>query len=211
LTPENLNAPWILYEAGALSKALDDETRLCTYLLGGLQFQDIDPPLGMFQATKAEKEETRRLIQAINVAISNDPVPDANLQRIFDAMWPRLDEKLRTMPGAEEAVVARRSTDEMIAEVLEISRAEANRRRKTDNLDIFLPLFDELVPILPHIREALRMAKNQIMLAGSIPATTSGASTATGGLTVTGPVIANPSSTSAANSNAPPQGAEQEH
>jgi hypothetical protein len=38
LTPENLNEPWILYEAGALSKAIDDKTRLCTYLLGGLQF-----------------------------------------------------------------------------------------------------------------------------------------------------------------------------
>src|SRR5437868_6054281 len=58
LTPENLSAPWVLYEAGALSKALDDKMHLCTYLLGGLQFQDVNPPLGMFQATRAEKEET---------------------------------------------------------------------------------------------------------------------------------------------------------
>jgi len=51
LTPENLETPWILYEAGALSKTIDDKTRLCTYLLGGLQFQHVKPPLGMFQAT----------------------------------------------------------------------------------------------------------------------------------------------------------------
>jgi hypothetical protein len=28
LTPENLTAPWILYESGALSKSIDDKSRL---------------------------------------------------------------------------------------------------------------------------------------------------------------------------------------
>lgn len=165
LTPENLAAPWILYEAGALSKALDDETRLWTYLLGGLSFQDIKPPLGMFQATKAEREETRKLIHSINAAIGGNPVPEVNLNEIFDAMWPKLDEKLSTMPGAEEQVDTMRSPEDMIAEILEISRAEANRRRKTDSLDVFIPLFDELVPILPQIRDALRTAKQQMQSA----------------------------------------------
>jgi hypothetical protein len=33
LTPENLTAPWILFEAGALSKKLSKAgTRVCTYL-----------------------------------------------------------------------------------------------------------------------------------------------------------------------------------
>ena len=46
LAPENLTATWILYEAGALSKTIDEKTRLCTYLLGGLQPQEVPPPLG---------------------------------------------------------------------------------------------------------------------------------------------------------------------
>jgi hypothetical protein len=50
-----------------------------------------------------------------------------------------------------------RSADDMIAEILEISRAEANRRRKTDSLDAFIPLFDELEPDLPQIQDALRL------------------------------------------------------
>jgi hypothetical protein len=49
LTPENLDAPWILYEAGSLAKTVDDSTRLCTYLLGDLKNADIEPPLGQFQ------------------------------------------------------------------------------------------------------------------------------------------------------------------
>jgi len=55
LTPENLGAPWLLFEAGALSKTVDDKARLYTYLLGGLEHQHIKAPLGIFHGTKAEK------------------------------------------------------------------------------------------------------------------------------------------------------------
>ena len=61
LTPENLNRPWIVFEAGALSKTLDDKTRVCTYLLGDLRPEHVRAPLGMFQATRASKDDTRKL------------------------------------------------------------------------------------------------------------------------------------------------------
>jgi len=113
LTPENLKAPWILYEAGALSKTIDDETRLCTYLSAGLRYQDIEPPLGMFQATRAEKDDTRRMVSAINTAISEEPVPESHLDEIFEAMWPRFQTKLKSMPDAEETVIEQPVEDEM--------------------------------------------------------------------------------------------------
>ena len=103
LTPENLKAPWILYEAGALSKTIGNEARLCTYLAAGLQYHDIEPPLGMFQATKAEKNDTRRMMSAINTAIGERPVPEPHLDAIFEALWPRLEEKLKSLPKAEAA------------------------------------------------------------------------------------------------------------
>jgi hypothetical protein len=167
LTPENLREPWILYEAGALSKTIDDETRLCTYLLGGLNPEDVETPLGMFQATKADAEDTFRLISAINAAIGDDPVPEPRLRETFDAMWPKLEQKLASMPGPEEAVQAKRAPEDMIAEILDISRAEANRRKRTDSLDPFLPLFEEFVPILPQIREAVRGLKNRVLAAAT--------------------------------------------
>src|SRR6266404_1604418 len=34
LTPENLNAPWLLFEAGAISKKMTDKAHVCPYLLG---------------------------------------------------------------------------------------------------------------------------------------------------------------------------------
>jgi hypothetical protein len=62
LTPENLSAKWIVFEAGGLLKTEDAKSRVCTYLLAGLEPQAVESPLGMFQATRAEKEDTRHLV-----------------------------------------------------------------------------------------------------------------------------------------------------
>lgn len=156
LTPENLNSPWILFEAGALSKTIDDKTRLCTYLLGGLQPEDVQPPLGVFHAMRADKESTRKLVNSINRALNDPAIPESRVDTLFDATWPILEKQLNEMPEPEEAIVATRPQGEMIAEILEISRSEANKRKKVDALDAFLPIFEDLVPILPQIREALR-------------------------------------------------------
>lgn len=155
LTPENQTAPWILYEAGALSKSIGDKTRLCTYLLGGLQSQDVRAPLGMFQATKADKEETRKLVHSINRAISDNPVPDKTLNAVFDAMWSDIEKVLTTLPEPVQKIETRRSTEEMVSEILELVRADANRKKKTDQLDEFIPVLEQL---LPHIRDAVRAA-----------------------------------------------------
>jgi hypothetical protein len=59
LTPENLTAPWLLFEAGALSK-LYKEARVCTYLIDML-YADVPPgPFSEFQHTLAIKEDTHR-------------------------------------------------------------------------------------------------------------------------------------------------------
>jgi hypothetical protein len=86
LTPENLNQPWIFFEAGALSKTIEDKSRLCTYLTGGLEPHDVRPPLGMFQATQSTRADTLKLLHTINRAVSGDPVPEDNLDQLFAAM-----------------------------------------------------------------------------------------------------------------------------
>jgi hypothetical protein len=139
LTPENLNAPWILYEAGASSKTIDEKTRLCTYLLGGLEFQQVTGPLGMFQATNPTKEDTRALVRTINAAVSDSPVPVSNLDLLFERMWPDLEQKLATIPESEQPVAPKRLVDDMVTELLEISRAQFNNtismQSKLSNLE----------------------------------------------------------------------------
>ncbi len=155
LTPENLETPWILYEAGALSKTIDDKTRLCTYLLGGLQFQHVKPPLGMFQATNPDKQDTRRLVSTINTAVSKDPVPEANLDRLIDKMWSEFEQKLKTMPQSKEAPIVKRQLDDMVSEILEIARAEADSRK---SLNAQIAHVEEVLNRAPFGDFAIRLA-----------------------------------------------------
>lgn len=112
LTPENMNSPWLLFEAGALSKTVDYRTRACTYLLCGLEPEQVAPPLGIFQATRSNKDDTRRLVHTLNYALSDPPVPDAHLDILFDLMWPKLDKSLLSLPDATVAA-PERSLQEM--------------------------------------------------------------------------------------------------
>jgi hypothetical protein len=155
LTPENQTEPWILFEAGALSKTIDEKSRLCTYLLGGLQNQDVKPPLGMFQHTKSDEEDTFLLIQTINKAINERPVPEHNLRRRFDGFWPDLKKRLDAMPAPEEVVEPSRPVEEVMAEILELTRAAANQRKKTDALDAYIPVFADLLPLFVQLRNSV--------------------------------------------------------
>jgi len=135
LTPENMTAPWILYEAGALSKRIGTKSRLCTYLLGGLTPEGVPPPLGMFQHTRADKEETRLMLRSINSAISKDPVPEPALDKLFERMWPDLEKDITSMPAPEKDVPAKRPPEDMLAEVLDILRSDSGRRTNAAQLE----------------------------------------------------------------------------
>ena|SRR5689334_7768015 len=66
LTPENLTSPWLLFEAGALSKK--EESRVCTYLYD-LKYENVKDPLSQFQHTLATEAETKKLVGTINRAL----------------------------------------------------------------------------------------------------------------------------------------------
>ena len=124
LTPENLEAPWILFEAGALSNKLGD--LVCTYLFE-LQPGDVREPLGQFNATKAEKEDTRKLMYTINGALDQGALPEGQLDVAFEKWWPDLEKILQNIPDPEEKPAVQRDQREMIEEILEIARGLARQ------------------------------------------------------------------------------------
>jgi hypothetical protein len=133
LTPENLAEPWILYEAGCLSKTIDESTRLCTYLLGGLKNKDIEQPLGSFQHTSPNERDTRALVHTINKAVGgDDPLSEKTLDAVFDGFWPLLNKTIEAFPAASQPVV-KRSSESILAEILEFTRSAANRS-PSDNM-----------------------------------------------------------------------------
>ena len=121
LTPENLQSPWILFESGALSKRVR-KSRLCTYLLG-LRPQDVPPPLGLFQHTVVEKEDTRTLIQTINGGTER-PLRSEAMNMLFDATWPQVEARLHSIPAAPDPPPRPRPLDQMVEELLANSRKQ---------------------------------------------------------------------------------------
>lgn len=123
LTPENINRPWILFEAGALAKRVT-RARVCTYLFS-LQPHDLAPPLGLFQHTVATPEDTRKLLHSLNTALDKQLNADT-VDALFDSTWPSVYAKLKAIPDPTDTAPASRSLDDMVAELLDISRARTS-------------------------------------------------------------------------------------
>jgi hypothetical protein len=126
LTPENLTAPWLLFEAGALSK-LHKEARVCTYLIDMPYAAVPSGPLAEFQHTLVTQEDTHRMVRSINAAIPEGQVrlTEAELNRAFKRCWPELQQCLETLPEPQEPIPPRRPPEDMLQEVLEIVRTSA--------------------------------------------------------------------------------------
>ncbi len=120
LTPSNLRADWILFEAGALSKTLEN-TYVCT-LLVGLKPLDLAPPLAQFQATKAEKEDILNLLRTLNLSLGNEALSEGHLSEAFEVWWPKLKTELDNLPPDDVAKSPERSDRQVLEEILEISR-----------------------------------------------------------------------------------------
>jgi len=130
LTPENVKEAWVVFEAGALSKTLEN-TFVCTYLLD-IEPADLRFPLALFQATKAEKEDTRKLLGTINRALAVNALPDGRLSEIFDVWWPKLHDRLASVPeNPSPQIKTKRSEGEVLAEILELVRNRATEDRSS--------------------------------------------------------------------------------
>lgn len=92
LTPENLNSPWMLYEAGVLAKVADNRV-ICPYLFG-FEPSDLTGPLVQFQALRANKEDTQQLVSMLNRALGDEGLPNDAVNRAFDVWWPALKTRL---------------------------------------------------------------------------------------------------------------------
>lgn len=131
VTPENLEAPWLLFEGGALSKLhMERNAHVCTYLID-MPYSAVTGPLAEFQHTLAIKDDTYRLVQTINGAIADGEgrLTDAQLKRAFERCWSELKQCLDTLPEPEGPVPPPRKAEDMLQETLEIVRSLVNPRQ----------------------------------------------------------------------------------
>jgi hypothetical protein len=90
LTPENLSSPWLLFEAGALTKMADGKA--CGILFEGVSPSDITGPLSQFQHRYFDFDGIYNLLFDLNKNCLN-VLGESQLKAIFDKFWPDLQEQ----------------------------------------------------------------------------------------------------------------------
>jgi hypothetical protein len=127
VTPENRDAPWLLFEAGALATQVKEEAYLCPYLIE-LETSDVEYPLAQFQMKKWDAEGTLGLVRGINDALlKKEPksaISVANLENLFEALWPQLDKQYSSAPNrdSKSVQIEKKDTGELVGETLEQTR-----------------------------------------------------------------------------------------
>jgi hypothetical protein len=116
LTTDNLDSPWLLFEAGALAKTIDS-TFVCPYLLDLKPAVIPNGPLSQFQAKNASKAETLDLMKMLN-GQTEQPLTNDMLTRAFDRCWPTLHENLAKIPKSAAPARPRKTEREILEEVL---------------------------------------------------------------------------------------------
>lgn len=134
LTRENLSAPWLLFEAGALAKVIG-KARTIPYLLD-FEPRELTGPLAQFQAVSATREGTFRLIASLNGVLEGAALPEPSLAEQFSICWPNLEAAISTVARQppEQPPPPLRETDEVLGEILQLVRSLSGRAN-TDTSD----------------------------------------------------------------------------
>jgi len=127
LTQDNFQAPWLLFEAGAIAKKFGT-SRIVPYLIEALPLAAERSPLAQFQHVRADRDGTHRLVEAIN-NIRETPKPMDRLERSFAKWWPDLEQTLNSLQTSKGAQPVDRSDRELLEAILhrveELSKAHA--------------------------------------------------------------------------------------
>jgi len=98
LTKNNIDSPWINFEAGALSKEYNSKV---IPILWDTDLSLLEPsPLKQYQSPiKLEEERVRGIIEAINKSSdSSEKISNKQLDGSFNVWWPILKEQLDNVP-----------------------------------------------------------------------------------------------------------------
>ena len=160
VTKDNVEAPWLNFEAGALSKSID-KSRVCPFLFR-IKRSDMSGPALQFQSTIFEKDDVFKLLKTINTSCGDQAIEEARLEKAFEVWWSPLKNDLDGIAedaSVQEVVEKKHASptaqmEKILEEVLELSRLNQKILRSPDEL---LPpsYLDKLInrPNSPNIAE----------------------------------------------------------
>lgn len=134
VTKENLGAPWLCFEAGALSKTIDKA--YVSPFLFNIKRSEVSGPILQFQSTIFEKDDVFKLISTVYATSSNNNLNEERLKKTFDVWWPSLEEELAKVkeadPQSQQDQPEEINTSQILEEILELSRINQKLLRDPD-------------------------------------------------------------------------------
>lgn len=135
VTKDNLYAPWLSFEAGALSKTMDKS--FVTPFLFDIKRSEVNGPILQFQSTVFEKDDIKKLIHTLNKACGENGISSSMLDKAFEVWYPTLESELNKLKECDENAIEIPSKEQMhsteiIEEILELSRDNQKLLRNPD-------------------------------------------------------------------------------
>jgi len=123
LTAENVTSPWVLFEAGALSKGLS-RNRVCPLLINFDSLR-LTKPLSEFNAAIPTKDDMLKLAKSINSHGDKPLLTPEKLAKTFEQWWGGFESQFAEIQRqhCEQPALPKPTSEEMIAEILETVRA----------------------------------------------------------------------------------------
>lgn len=135
VTKDNMEAPWISFEAGALSKTMNKS--YVTPFLFDIKRSEVQGPMLQFQCTIYEKEDIKKMVNTLNKACGNSGIAETRLEKSFDVWYPTLEKNLEEIKqtvadNSKNKKDAKAQQSEILEEILELSRDNQKLLRTPD-------------------------------------------------------------------------------
>lgn len=137
VTKENLEAPWLSFEAGALSKTM--EKSFVTPFLFDIKRSEVQGPILQFQSTIFQKDDIKKMVKTLNKACGDASILDARLDKAFDVWYPTLEQALNELKDNSQMTNDNKDdkeetqSSEILEEILELSRDNQKLLRNPDS------------------------------------------------------------------------------
>jgi Pentapeptide repeats (8 copies) len=131
VTRDSLFSPWIMFEAGALSKNLG-RARVVPILVD-LEPLEVRGPLEQFQCATFDVSEIRRVLRMLNSELKDVALTEDVLEAAFVMWWPTLDREVAELLRKSKLTrtAATRSDRELLEEILGLSRSVARHQSQS--------------------------------------------------------------------------------
>ncbi|WP_300561247.1 toll/interleukin-1 receptor domain-containing protein [uncultured Oscillibacter sp.] len=137
VTKDNLSSSWLNFEAGALSKSIE-QSKVCPFLVD-LKPSDIaDSPILQFQMANATQDDVFKLFKSINSNLGDSKLSEDVLSTTFDTFWPKIEEALKSVSSITDVTTtskkASKDVQAPIEEILELVRYQHKLLKSPEEL-----------------------------------------------------------------------------